>query len=63
MSRFTSKIDEMLGNNNNVSNNDTKIANIRNKVKKTPNAATDNEKEIAKLADEEEAEILKNLRR
>ena len=53
----------MLGSNKNASNNDAKIASIRNKVKKTPNAATDKEKEIAKLADDEEAEIIKNLKK
>ena len=51
MSRFTSRINEMLGGNNKPSNDDAEIARIRKKKKEDPNSLTDTEKEIADLDD------------
>ena len=51
MSRFTSRINEMLGGNNKPSNDDAEIARIRKKKKEDPNSLTDTEKEIANLDD------------
>ena len=51
MSRFNSRINEMLGGNNKPSNDDAEIARIRKKKKEDPNSLTDTEKEIADLDD------------
>ena len=60
MSKFISTINELMHGGDKESDSQ-KIARIRKKVQDDPNNASDNEKEIAKLADDEEERLKKKL--
>jgi len=63
MSRFTSKINEMLGADKKPSNDDAEIERIRKKKKDNPSSLTNNEREIDNLADQAQAKLAQKLRK